>query len=258
MRTQVKIVRFAAVTSAIFAIITYLITLNMENRFITLNTPWLSNNFALTVCGGAFASMLVVLVCEVQKYLLEKQNAEDQIYTHVAYIFAQLHIMKANIQSCVVKPSQTVPGQLLAYSTGIIRNEISLVANVNYVTLTESKLVKEYQALCQIAFQHIENYAVSTSNLDIAVKMDQINNLQFYGVERPVTSQSYYTHQTLDILSRNLAPLPAEIDSFLSKLDRICKNRYQWSSRRDAMLAACDATTPNGFEEFIKQGSVQK
>lgn len=258
MRTQVKIVRFAATTSILFAITTYFITLNMENGFAALNTPWLSNNLALTVCGGAFASMLVVLVCEVQKYLLEKQNTENLIYTHTAYIFAQLYVMKSCIQSCVTNQTQTVPGQLLAYPTGIIRNEIALVSNADYVTLKDNGLAKEYQNLCQTVFQNIEKYVISTSNLDIAVKMDQINNLQFYGVERPITAQSYYTHQVLDILSRNLVSLPGEIDSFLCALDKACKNRYRWSTQRDAMMASYEETAPNGFEEFIKQGSVQK
>lgn len=30
MRTQIKVIRFAAINSAIFAVFTYLITLNME------------------------------------------------------------------------------------------------------------------------------------------------------------------------------------------------------------------------------------
>ena len=53
MRTQIKVIRFAAINSAIFAVFTYLITLNMEIGFLNLDTSWLSNNFALTICGGA-------------------------------------------------------------------------------------------------------------------------------------------------------------------------------------------------------------
>ena len=56
MRTQIKVIRF-----------TYLITLNMEIGFLNLDTSWLSNNFALTICGGVFVSLLVMLICEVQK-----------------------------------------------------------------------------------------------------------------------------------------------------------------------------------------------
>ena len=65
MRIQIKVIRFVAIMSVILAAITYLISLNIEVGFIKLNAPWISNNFALTVFGGAFASMLVVLVCEL-------------------------------------------------------------------------------------------------------------------------------------------------------------------------------------------------
>lgn len=67
MRTQIKVIRFAAINSAIFAVFTYLITLNMEIGFLNLDTSWLSKNFALTICGGVFVSLLVMLICEVQK-----------------------------------------------------------------------------------------------------------------------------------------------------------------------------------------------
>ena len=123
MRTQIKVIRFAAINSAIFAVLTYIITLNMEIGFLNLDTPWLSNNFALTICGGVFVSLLVMLICEVQKYLLDKKNAEDFLYFHTAYIFAQLHVIKTHLLTCIEDSSRPVPKELLTYTVGIIKNE---------------------------------------------------------------------------------------------------------------------------------------
>lgn len=257
MRTQVKIVKLIIVLCALFAVLTYFITLNMEIGFINLHTPWLSNNFALTVCGGAFSGVLVMLVCEIQKYLLMKADAENLIYTHTAYIFVQLHIIQSSIQSCVSNPNQNIPGQLLAHPAGIVRNEVAIISNADYVTLLANNLVNEYQNLCRTVLPCIEKYMVATPNLEIAVRMDQINNLQIFGVERPITSQSNYTHKTLDILSKEIVPLQEKVDSFLCVWNDKCKNRYQWPQRRDAMLADYRASSPSGFEEFMKQGSVQ-
>ena len=86
MKTQIKVIRFVAIMSIVLAAITYLITVNIEVGFINLNTQWLSNNFLLTVCGGAFASMLVVLLCEIQKYFEIKKSTEAIIFKHVRHI----------------------------------------------------------------------------------------------------------------------------------------------------------------------------
>ena len=63
MKLQIKTIRFVYIMSFVLAIITYAVTLNVEVGYINLGSPWISNNFVLTVCGGAFASMLVVLAC---------------------------------------------------------------------------------------------------------------------------------------------------------------------------------------------------
>ena len=76
MSGNIKTIKFTAVLSAVFAILTYIITLNVEVAFFAPNWPWISNNFALTVCGGIFASTLVVMLCEVQKYLSNKSSCE--------------------------------------------------------------------------------------------------------------------------------------------------------------------------------------
>lgn len=94
MRIQVKVIRFTLLMSIVFAAIAYLVTLNIEIGFLALSVPWLSNNFVLTVCGGAFSSMLVVLIGEVQKYFLNKKAAEEFLFSHTAYVYGQLRIIK--------------------------------------------------------------------------------------------------------------------------------------------------------------------
>ena len=86
METSVKIIKFTTVMSGIFMILTYGVSLNVA--YLWFDIEWLSNNFLLTIFGGIFASMLVVLICEVHKYLLLKREAENQIF-----YYAHLHIL---------------------------------------------------------------------------------------------------------------------------------------------------------------------
>ena len=116
------------------------------NCFFNLSVPWLSNNFVLTVCGGAFASMLVVLIGEVQKYFLNKKDAENFLFSHVGYIYGQLRIIKTHIQMRLDNPNEIVPAELLSMPLNYLKNEISLISNLDYYGFLKSnKLTKEYQ-----------------------------------------------------------------------------------------------------------------
>ena len=77
MSTSIKVIKFTSILSTIFLIITYLITVNIESNFISLNTIWISNNFLLTVFCGVFASTLVVMFCEINKYLIKDLNINN-------------------------------------------------------------------------------------------------------------------------------------------------------------------------------------
>ena len=80
MRATIAIIKFCIRFAVILALITWLITVNIETGFIKLGSIWISNNFLLTVVGGSFASMLVVLICEVQKYIYTKNQNEQSMF----------------------------------------------------------------------------------------------------------------------------------------------------------------------------------
>lgn len=94
MSGNIKTIKFTAALSAIFAILTYIITLNMELAFFVPNWSWMSNNFALTVCGGIFASTLVVMLCEVQKYLSNKSSCEQYLFYQTLYLYLALFLIQ--------------------------------------------------------------------------------------------------------------------------------------------------------------------
>lgn len=77
-------------------VLTYLISLNMENHFILLNAKWISNNILFAIAGGAFASLVIVLVCEVIKYRQLKFETEVALFSHAGNLYGQFLIIKSN------------------------------------------------------------------------------------------------------------------------------------------------------------------
>ena len=94
MRESIKVIKCCGCISLLFLILTYLVSVNIEGNFIKFNTVWISNSFWLTLFGGVFASMLVVVLCEIQKYLSTKANAEQFIFFQALYLFQALEQMR--------------------------------------------------------------------------------------------------------------------------------------------------------------------
>ena len=80
MRESIKVIIWCSIVSIVFLILTYAVTVNAEAHFVVLDSVWISNNFLITLFGGIFASMLVVLLCEIQKYLSSKSRTEQYLF----------------------------------------------------------------------------------------------------------------------------------------------------------------------------------
>ena len=95
MRGNVKTIKFTAWLSLILAFITYFISI--KGLLGLEDLKLLPDIFLIAVFGGTFASMLVVLFCEISKYLQNKSDAETFIFSHLYYLYGQLQVILKNI-----------------------------------------------------------------------------------------------------------------------------------------------------------------
>lgn len=119
-------------------------------HIIELNSVWLSNNLALTVFGGAFASMLVVLVCEIQKYIATKKSVENHMFYQALYLYQSLFLMQQNICDYQKNSTVDVPNNLLDETTRMIQCQITELQYIDYVTLIKkNNLITVHQEFCK-------------------------------------------------------------------------------------------------------------
>ena len=254
MKLQIKTIRFVCIMSLILAIITYAVTLNVEVGYINLETPWISNNFVLTVCGGAFASMLVVLACELQKYFELKRATQDEMFRHTGYIYMQLIILKNQIQNWLASPDQLIPKEILDNPAQYLRNEISILTGIEYSTFSKKEdLHKRYIDFSESTLRDVLSFVNCINYLTIAVNTDKINNLILTKHEGSITSASPLTNKTLNKFYAELDPFIEKADLFLQFMDGQCGNRFNWSLRKLAMQMGMEQPSHMTFEEFISQ-----
>lgn len=252
MKTQIKVIRFVAIMSIVLAAITYLITVNIEVGFINLNTQWLSNNFLLTVCGGAFASMLVVLLCEIQKYFEIKKSTEAIIFKHVRHICIQLVSLDKLIKDCLEKPTRAIPDGILSFSTDAIRNAISELQLIEYDTFFKrSELEKVFYIFQKNTLVDIQYYTIYEKYLSIAINEDQIAYINAHGETGTITSSATNTNHVLKKLEAMVTRGILNTWSFLQEMDKLCDKRFGFIDEKHNKSNDSSQAKFLSFEEFV-------
>lgn len=233
MSTSKKVIYFTSAFSVISLIFAYLISVNMELHFFTIDSPIISNNFCFAIATGFFASMLIVLVCEIQKYFLSKRGTEDFLYSQYSMIYGELLTMKWLMQIMDQDHTKTVPGQLLVRSMEIIKSQMNAAFSADYTTFCKkNRLQIAHNEFRENNYHNLTIFLNDCRNLEIAVNMDQMNSLKLIGIQSNPTASSYYTGRTIQILLQKIEEHIAYCGSIMEELDESCNKRYHWNERK--------------------------
>lgn len=252
MKLQKKLIQFTASISVLLVICTYLVTLNIELGFISISSPLISNNFVLMVFGGAFASMFVVLICELQKYFELKKKTQDDIFRHTARAYIQLILLKSQIQQGLSNPDELIPKGILDTPTTFLKEELSVIASIEYKTYSgKCNSETSFITFCNTTARNLSSFTIYINYLTIAINTDKINNLSV-GIEDGITSASPNTNRALKKLQILLEPLISQTDAFLQLFDEQCGKRFNWDIRKNTMQIGCQNPEFISFDDFIE------
>lgn len=254
MRDSIKVIKFTAVFSVIFMIITYLITVNMEIHFFELNTIWLSNNFVLTSCGGIFASFFVVFLCEVQKYLAAKSSVQAELFYHATYLYTALFYIQQNIREYRENKAYIVPDNLLDMRVAMVQGELSILQNTDYCTFkAHNRFVDVHRKFCSEGAVKISTVVNNCNFLKTALYSARTQSTLSFG--NAVTSANPIVDKTLSVLEQETSEALLEVDTYLQKIDTCCKNRYNWGATRTTTHSDyVSIFTYSDIDDFLKKG----
>lgn len=196
MKSSINTIKFLVVLSVALLIVTYGLSLNEENGWIVFNTPWLSNSFALAIAGGSFASMLVVLACELQKYQTIKRQAEDYIFGQVFSLYAQVTIIHYNTKRQLNDTLSPVPSNLIDEIAYRGKMCITNFTTTEYVTFCKDTVLENELNLYKgMAGTQISQFLQNSVFLKMAINEDQIA-LLMQRRDELTTLNMPNTHQT--------------------------------------------------------------
>lgn len=235
MNASKKTIVFTGIASIILMVLTYLVTVNSENHFLSINSRWISNNFLLTVVGGAFASMLVVLACETQKFYAMKASAETFLFYHGTQLYMHLFKMVKNAQDYRMHPEKEIVGNLFDDPLCQAQNEINALFSVDYASFSSKNTILDGHLTIRSKLWKVWSNVTSGKNaLQIAILETKITLLE-QNQKRPITSGDGKVSAVLTTHEKHVADVMDAVNTFLELFEEEDKKKYQWSETKASM-----------------------
>ena len=260
MRSSIKVILYTSILSIVFLVLTYMVTVNMETNFIAMNTPWLSNNLLLTLFGGAFASMVVVLLCEWQKYLNAKIEAESVLFFQAYYLYQVIYQVYNNISDYQNNPKICLTENLLDDLSQKVYYQINALQNVDYIPIYTYIFRKMNQVILSIMplrskiLPLAEELTHAPNMLSIAINKALLEQPELNHDKTRITSSTDPVSSVLEIYKLKCQLLLNQLKDYLIAFDQNMGKRFHaekmLKSIEDHFVSILEI---NAFEDFIKQ-----
>ncbi len=255
MNDSVRVIKWLILLSVFSLILTYAISVNSEFGLLCIDSPYISNSFAFSICGGIFASVIVMLACEIRKYIDLKKNVINVMYVQFYFMYGQLRMIYDNISFYLDTPTEIVPSNLLYCSMDNLKRCINNLNNLEYTLLyRKDKISDTIENFKSNGQQFLNEYLTDCLNFEIALKTDAIANLENKNSSL-VTSTSPKTKAVLQILKVSVKPIMDCIDNCLQNIDSQCRYKYGWDNDKNYIDKNIKQQRYVGLDDFIKSKS---
>ena len=249
MRSNVKTIKLTIGTSLFFAAVTYVIS--VKSVLGANNNKWLPDTFLLAVFGGAFASMLVVMICEISKYFENRESTETFLFSHLYYLYGQLKVIQKNIDFLAIHEGQMHKDALKQ----LIHNSEAEMYAIYYADYapykTNNPILVEKSKYNSKLFPIIQCFLQDCGMFEMAVLTDAIiKNERNLGIAKGTDNNA---HLVLMKLSADIQKPLTLLDDMLTRIDRLCHGRYHWTQIRDNMLKGLPDNRTDMLERFLEK-----
>lgn len=234
MRNSIRTILFTCILSIVFLIITYLISVNKEIHFIQIESAWLSHDFLLTVFGGLFASTLVVLLCEIHRYCVLKENTEKYLFAQGVYLYQWLYQTDEDIQVYKDHTEAAIPENLLDIPENNLNQQISAIQNTEYTTIIhqDNSLMAAHQNFCTKDLMQMRLLLSGSANLRMKILQQKIGNIEKNQSNKTITSADPGVNQFLNGHQTKIKSALMLTDKYLQKIDDTRKGKFKWKETK--------------------------
>lgn len=232
--------------------LTYFISLNMENHFIELNVTWISNYFLFTIEGGVFASLIVVLICELVRYHQLKLATENALLVYLGNLYGQFLIIRSNckrsLNNAIIVPENLIQSNCdnaTIIADSVFKIDYKLICKYNRV----EELLNQFKAN---KYVDIKNVLISFIFLRIAINEDKKLLIQQRESEL-VKSTCPNTNKVLNKVVNQSTTILTYLDQVLTQMDDELGHKYQWQSKKQVLNTYQSNYIGQQLENFLNE-----
>lgn len=227
-----KTIDYLLILGLIFLLLSYLISVNKEQVFFTINSMWMSNDFLFACFSGIFASVTVLLATEIYKYFQTKRGIEQFLFTQLAFLYGQLQIADRNIHK-IQSNDEEVSCNLFDYLTFYIQNILPQLRSIDYNPIIKTN---HTNVIRQVIFRLFSKQIADLDTLGreciylpMAINTDKIDYLKM-GIQNPIVkASSPTTSKVLLALQKEIKVNMNRLQIDISEINAVCNNRFHWA-----------------------------
>lgn len=251
MYINLKVIKFTAILSSFFFLITFVICLNISYEWFSIK--WLSNEFLLALFSGVFASLLVVLFCEIQKYFLNKNQAENSMHSCCVGMICCFISAKTTLSQLVNDKMEVAPNGILDFLCQNVNYSMNTYFNIDYTTCCKKQKLYLAKTEFDKFLIHTVQKTINDCNFyDIAVNNIKLANCKNGMLECNVNTNDPVLTKVLNVLIDEFTLCIQSLADFLEKVDY--KGNFQFKERYDVIRQ--QEYKQRSIEDFIKENSL--
>lgn len=233
MRGNKKMIWFYSILLCIFLIITYLIEINREFKFISVNSPYISFDFCFAISSGILTGLIVALAAEIRQYWVNKTVALDSLFASLLELYALITVQQARLLYYINHPNEKiVEGYARKDNQTELLSPLKAIERVDYVSFLKRDKVYISLNLFKTKSIEIETAINNLVNIDIAYNEVKIKQLENDGKTGSVTA--------LDpLILTALNEENGELDNCIKHIEQVCfaffntdDKKYNWNAKK--------------------------
>lgn len=232
-------------------VVTYIMSLNIENHFVELNSKWVSNNFLFTIAGGIFASLIVVILCEFVRYRQIKYATEILLITYFASLYSQFLIIQSNCKRAL-DCQDAIADNLIQSVCDNATMTTDSVNGIDYTPFRNNKIkdiLTKFKTEMHITIKNILTgfffYRIAYSE-DKMILMNQRKR-------EIITSDCPNVNKTLHKIVNQTTTILSYLDQIILQIDSEMGYKYNWQIRKQAINDYQENYASQKLDDYLKE-----
>lgn len=230
MKDNKAMIRFYTISLAVSAMLTYIIDLNQQLHFLTLNSPWISNTFCSAIMSGILTGLVVALAAEVRQYWLHKRQAQGSLYSCASSLYSLITVQCSQISYYIENTTASVPQNLGGeHAQYPMQCQTTALRSIDYEPISECDSI--YEALCAFEQHIFEMEKAIRDMICLRIAHNRVQNeiILLNGLNRDVTSASPIMQESLLDTNDRLRQGLESLDKFCCAFEQVDKRRFPWT-----------------------------